>query len=114
MTMDLSYHRRTIHVAIVWIMGKNANEGLIAETANKVAADLRAGGLSVVVDTRDYKPGFWVFPLEQRGVPVRLELGQRDIDSGAVMFKERTSSEKGKLNLIPSRTHWLPYGHLSG
>ena len=88
-----------IHVAIVPIMGKNANEGLITETANKVAADLRAKGLSVVVDTRDYKPGFKYFHWEQRGVPVRLELGQRDIDSGAVMFKERTSSEKGKLNL---------------
>jgi len=88
-----------IHVAIVPIMGKNANEALITETANKVAADLRAKGLSVVVDTRDYKPGFKYFHWEQRGVPVRLELGQRDIDSGAVMFKERTSSEKGKLNL---------------
>ena len=88
-----------IHVAIVPIMGKNANEGLITETANKVAADLRAKGLSVVVDTRDYKPGFKYFHWEQRGVPVRLELGQRDIDSGTVMFKERTSTEKGKLNL---------------
>ena len=84
-----------IHVAIVPIMGKNANEGLITETANKVAADLRAKGLSVVVDTRDYKPGFKYFHWEQRGVPVRLELGQRDIDSGAVMFKRANLERKG-------------------
>lgn len=88
-----------IHVAIVPIMGKNADTGLITETATKIADDLRAKGLSVVVDTRDYKPGFKYFHWEQRGVPVRLELGQRDIDKGSVMFKERTSSEKGTLAL---------------
>ena len=86
-----------VQAAIVPILGKNANEGLIKETGAKIRDDLQAAGISCVLDTRDYKPGYKYFEWEQKGVPVRLELGQRDIDGGKVMYKERTADSKDAM-----------------
>ena len=51
--------------------------------------------VAVEVDDRDgYKPGNKFFQWEQRGVPVRLELGPRDLASNQVMLKRRDGDDK--------------------
>lgn len=56
------------------------------ETLKKalIAADMR-----VHVDARDYQPGFKFNDWEMRGVPVRLELGPRDVQNGTVVAARR-------------------------
>lgn len=56
------------------------------ETLKKalIAADVR-----VHVDARDYQPGFKFNDWEMRGVPVRLELGPRDVQNGTVVAARR-------------------------
>ncbi|SVE37014.1 uncharacterized protein METZ01_LOCUS489868, partial [marine metagenome] len=83
-----------VQVALVPIFGKGADEGAVKEAGEKVAASLREKGISVVFDTREYKPGYKYFEWEQKGVPIRLELGQRDLDKNQAMLKERVGDGK--------------------
>ena len=69
------------------------------EKAEAIRKELQARGISTVVDSRDYRPGHKYFEWEQKGVPVRLELGQRDIDNNKVMYKERSQDQKDSMSL---------------
>lgn len=83
-----------IHVAVVPIYGKGMDEAKVREAGDALAKELRGEGLAVVFDTRDYKPGFKYFEWEQKGVPLRMELGPRDIEKGQVTVKDRLASDK--------------------
>lgn len=83
-----------IHVAIVPIFGKGADESRVREAGQTLEKELRDAGLSVVFDTRDHKPGFKYFEWEQKGVPLRFELGPRDIEQNQVTVKDRLAKEK--------------------
>jgi prolyl-tRNA synthetase len=55
-------------------------------------------GIAAVFDGRDYKPGYKYFEWEQKGAPVRLELGPKDLEKNAVMMKDRVSTGKVSLS----------------
>ncbi len=58
-------------------------------------AQLRQAGVRVKADAREeYSPGWKYNEYEMRGVPVRLELGPRDVDSHAVVLVRRDTGEK--------------------
>ncbi len=82
-----------IHVAIVPIM-KAGKEAVVTEACEAVHRELRDQGLSVVFDQRDYKPGFKYFEWEQKGVPLRVEIGPKDVDKGSVAVKGRLAEKK--------------------
>jgi prolyl-tRNA synthetase len=70
-------------VAIVPItIGKRKEEVLRA--AREIEQELCAAGLRVKVDQRDLRPGAKYYYWEMRGVPLRLEVGPRDLDAGQV------------------------------
>jgi prolyl-tRNA synthetase len=61
---------------------------------------LKAAGLRVELDDRDTVSAGWKFnEWELKGVPVRLELGPRDIEAGMVTFARRDTLEKSQLPL---------------
>jgi len=64
------------------------------EKARELAAVLRAQGFRVRVDERDRSPGFKYSDWEMRGVPLRIEIGPRDLASGSVTIVRR-DKEKG-------------------
>ncbi|MDQ1725754.1 MAG: prolyl-tRNA synthetase [Frankiaceae bacterium] len=65
--------------------------------AQQVAAELRAVGVRVHVDLRvNLSPGFKYNDWEMKGVPVRLEIGGRDLEAGVATMALRIS-EDGKL-----------------
>ncbi|MCM1367613.1 MAG: proline--tRNA ligase [Roseburia sp.] len=66
----------------------------VGENAAKLKAALEAAGVRVVIDERDCSPGFKFNHWELRGVPLRIELGARDIASGVVTACRRDSGEK--------------------
>ena len=84
-----------VQVAIVPIYRKeDEKEGVYAKGA-ELAAALRERRLEVELDQREeMKPGAKYFHWEQRGVPVRLELGPRDLAAGHVMLKRRDTGDK--------------------
>ena len=55
-------------------------EGVL-EKANELFESLKTAGLRVELDDRDQSPGWKFNEWEMRGVPVRLEVGPRDIQN---------------------------------
>jgi len=86
-----------VQVVIVPITIGKRHEDVLAAAQN-LEADLRAAGFRVKMDTRDMRPGAKYYWWELRGVPLRLELGPRDLDGGKVMAVKRTG-EKCQIEL---------------
>ncbi len=73
---------------------------VLSEAAEKIAKALRAKGVSVLIDNDDQnRPGFKFAEYEMIGVPVRLGLGQRDLDTGQVEVARRDTKEKSSVPL---------------
>jgi prolyl-tRNA synthetase len=88
-----------IHVVIVPIFRKDDEKAAVMEKAHAIAADLRDDGLTVEIDDREgMKPGAKYYDWERKGVPLRLELGPRDLEGQTVMSKLRVTDE-GKQKL---------------
>jgi prolyl-tRNA synthetase len=87
----------TLQVVIVPITIGKRHEDVMA-AAQKLRTDLTAAGFRVKLDTRDIRPGAKYYWWELRGVPLRLELGPRDLDAGKVMAVKRTG-EKTSIDL---------------
>jgi prolyl-tRNA synthetase len=77
-------------------IGKRHDDVMAA--AQKLKTELTSAGFRVKLDTRDIRPGAKYYWWELRGVPLRLELGPRDIDAGKVMAVKRTG-EKTSIDL---------------
>ena len=84
-----------IHVVIVPIFRSPEELDQVVEFINPVVAELKAKGLSIKLDAREtHKPGFKFAEYELKGVPVRLAVGPRDIESGTVELARRDTKEK--------------------
>jgi prolyl-tRNA synthetase len=89
-----------VQVVVVPIFRKDNEKSQVLEVASKLANDIKSRGIDVELDDRDgARPGEKFYQWERRGVPIRIELGPRDIASGEVMTKRRTAQGKDKLNL---------------
>jgi len=95
-----------VQVVIVPIPAKkNDEEGqkIISEAVDSLHADLKNLGLKVKVDDRDYlRNGAKYFEWERKGVPLRIEIGPRDIKNGVCVFKYRAgdmADEKQSVKL---------------
>lgn len=81
------------HVVIVPIYKNDEQRSATLEAAQRVEAGLEAGGLRVHVDDRDgLSPGGKFYEWERCGVPLRIEIGPRDVESGAVMIVRRVTA----------------------
>eukprot|EP00440_Ansanella_granifera_P010176 gb/GFBE01011040.1/.p1 GENE.gb/GFBE01011040.1/~~gb/GFBE01011040.1/.p1 ORF type:complete len:694 (+),score=180.19 gb/GFBE01011040.1/:1-2082(+) len=85
-----------IQVVIVPMFSKDAEkQAAIMDAASSLHSGLTAAGIRVHVDDRvGMKPGGKYYEWERRGVPMRLELGARDLESGAALGKLRTGGDK--------------------
>jgi prolyl-tRNA synthetase len=93
-----------IEVVIVPIYRSDDERASVLEAADRLAASMSAarrdepggGGIRVHVDQRDgMKPGAKYYEWELRGIPIRLELGPRDIAAGQCVLVRR--DVKGKV-----------------
>ena len=65
----------------------------VEPAAQALAERLSASGIRVELDTRDVRPGVKHYDWEIKGVPIRLELGPRDLSAGNVVLILRTGSK---------------------
>jgi len=86
-----------VQAVIVPITIGKRHEDVMA-AAQKLQQALTAAGIRVKLDARDIRPGAKYYWWELRGVPLRLELGPRDLDAGKVMAVKRTG-EKTAIDL---------------
>tara|TARA_R110002049_G_scaffold2956_3_gene23809 strand:- start:76 stop:1548 length:1473 start_codon:yes stop_codon:yes gene_type:complete len=84
-----------IQVVIIPIYKGLEQLDAIAERVGPLVKELRAKGISVKFDNRDtHKPGFKFNEYELKGVPIRIALGQRDMDNGTFEVARRDTLEK--------------------
>ncbi len=84
-----------IQVVIVPIYKGLEQLDIISEKVSPLVKELRAKGISVKFDSRDtHKPGFKFNEYELKGVPVRLAIGQRDLENGTYEVARRDTLEK--------------------
>ncbi|MAU26059.1 MAG: proline--tRNA ligase [Muricauda sp.] len=84
-----------IQVVIVPIYKGVEQLETISEKVHPLLNDLRAKGISVKYDDRDtHKPGFKFNEYELKGVPVRLAIGQRDLENGTYEVARRDTLQK--------------------
>ena len=93
-----------IQAVIVPIWRKDPERVAVMEHAAKVQASLVAAGVRVKLDTRDdVSPGYKFNDWEMRGVPVRVEIGPRDVEGDAVVLGRRdVPGKEGKHFGIPA------------
>jgi prolyl-tRNA synthetase len=81
-------------VVIIPIYRTDEERARTMEAAERLQAELRAAGIRTTCDLRDgLKPGAKYFEWETRGVPLRLELGPRDLANNSVMVARRTGGK---------------------
>ena len=80
-----------IQVVIVPI--RQQAEGIL-EKCDEIAKKLRSVGVRVKVDASEHTPGWKFAEWEMKGVPLRLELGPRDLAEGKVALSKRYNGEK--------------------
>jgi prolyl-tRNA synthetase len=79
-----------IHVVIVPIYKGEEQLDAISEYLKPYIDDLKSKGLTVKFDNRDtLKPGFKFAEYEQKGVPVRIAIGARDMENGTFEVARR-------------------------
>ncbi len=84
-------------VVIVPIPRGNWQETVLPK-AREIKQALEARGVRVMLDDRDsYTPGWKFAEWELRGVPLRIEIGPKDIEKSAVMVARRDTREKGSM-----------------
>jgi prolyl-tRNA synthetase len=85
-------------VIIVPILYKKTREKVLAKI-EEIRKTLRQHKIRVKVDLSDKQPGAKFYWWEMKGVPIRLEIGARDIDKGVVTVFRRDTREKLELPL---------------
>ncbi|MBT6773963.1 proline--tRNA ligase [Candidatus Woesearchaeota archaeon] len=72
----------------------------VLKKAREIKKSLEKKGISVYLDDREnYSPGWKFNEWEMKGIPVRIELGPRDLEKHQVMVARRDTSEKQALEI---------------
>ena len=71
----------------------------LREAAEKLYADLTAAGVEVLFDDRQVRPGVMFADSELIGVPHRIVIGDRGLDSGTVEYRHRRDGESTDIAL---------------
>ncbi len=99
-----------IQVVIVPIYKGIEQLEAISEKVNPLVKELRAKGITVKYDDRDtHKPGFKFNEYELKGVPVRIAIGQRDLQNDTFEIARRDTLEKETIPAgdVVSRIEYL-------
>ena len=86
------------HQAVVVPIPGAGGDTEVAEAAAALTAELRAAGVRTKLDDREHvRPGAKFAEWEVKGVPLRVELGRRDLDAGVVSVVPRLDGQRRQL-----------------
>lgn len=71
----------------------------VMEGARALADRLKEAGIRVKLDDTDRSPGFKFAESEMRGIPLRIELGPKDLEKGECVLVRRDNQEKISVSL---------------
>ena len=85
-------------VVIVPIYKTEEERTTVLDASSRLRQELAVAGIRVHLDGREgIKPGAKYYEWEGRGVPLRLEVGPRDVAANSVMLARRTGGKKETL-----------------
>ena len=87
-----------VQAVIIPIISKG-NADAVMKEAEKIRTVLERAGIRVKLDDRDERPGSKFYDWELKGVPLRLEIGMRDIENNVVTFARRDDGSKGTASI---------------
>jgi len=91
-----------IQAVIVPIYKNDAEKSKVMEVADKVFFELKAAGIRIKMDDREeLTPGFKYNDWELRGVPVRIEIGPKDVEKGSVALARRDVPGREGKSFVP-------------
>lgn len=85
-----------IQAVIIPILAKG-NQELVMSKANQISEELADAGIRVHLDVRDLRPGNKFYDWELKGVPLRIEIGGRDIENNVVTVARRDKEGKSTV-----------------
>jgi len=90
-----------IQAVIVPIYKNDAEKSKVMEAANRIFKELKEAGIRLKMDDRDnvssgYKFNDW----EMRGVPLRIEIGPKDVEKGSVALARRDMPGKAGKSFV--------------
>jgi prolyl-tRNA synthetase len=89
-------------VVIVPIFKNDEEKALVFEAARKIREQLVKSEIRVKVDEREgQSPGFKFNDWEMRGVPLRMEIGPKDVAKGSVVLARRDKPGKEGKSFVP-------------
>lgn len=71
----------------------------VLEKCVEIKSELETAGVRVILDDTDNSPGWKFNEWEMKGVPLRIELGPRDIEAGNALIFRRDTLEKSEYPL---------------
>ncbi len=83
-------------VVVIPILSKDYGQ-TVMDSARMLVDALTQHGIRAKLDDRDVRPGSKYFDWEIKGVPLRLEIGGRDLVNQVVTFARRDTGEKGTI-----------------
>jgi len=91
-----------IQVAIVPIFRKDDEKAKVMEVADRIFMELKDAGTRVKLDDRDnVSSGFKFNDWEMRGVPIRMDIGPKDIEKESVALARRDMSGRDGKSFVP-------------
>lgn len=69
----------------------------VLKKAREIEAELKEAGVRVYLDDSDKTPGWKFAQYEMKGIPLRIEIGPKDMEKGQVMVTKRYNSTKEVL-----------------
>jgi len=85
-------------VVIIPIFYKEVEKDTILSKAGEVLKKLKENGITTILDDRaEYTPGWKFHEWEMRGVPIRIEIGPRDIEKRQVIAARRDTLERVEI-----------------
>ena len=87
-----------VQVVIVPIIFKG-KEKMVLDACKQVHSALESASVSSYLDEREDTPGRKYYEWELKGVPVRVEVGPRDVEKGTVVLARRDTGEKREVKL---------------
>lgn len=111
-----------VHIVIVPIFRDDAQRAQVMQAAEALKAELSKVDLAdetsryrdrleVVIDDRPIRPGAKYYEWERKGVPLRVELGPKDLEKGQVCVKMRIDTAAGSGKEFIPQTEFLATIH---
>lgn len=86
-------------IVVIPISRNDEQRSSIEKYLNPILDELKSKGVRVNVDWREESPGFKFNDWEMKGVPIRMEIGPRDIESNQAVLVRRDTGEKSFVKI---------------